>query len=315
MTEPISDFTSEVKAKGVITADEVLAIRRIVWPDGRIDPVEADAIFDLNSAITQAPREWVDFFIEAIDAYVVHEQQPVGYVDDDKANWLMAKIDNDGRVDSLGELELLVKILEDATNAPQALKAYALKQVEAVVVSGSGPTRDGGSPEPGTITAGEVKLLRRILYAQGSDGPALVSTAEAEMLFRIKDATLAAANAPEWQTLFVQAVGNHLMAHSDYQPLSRERAAQLDVFMNDNHVNIAGFLGRMAEGGLSGFHDLFGSKALRPDHDAAVAADQAIDAEELAWLKAEVEADHRFDPLEKKLLAFIADESGSPVRL
>ena len=101
-----------------------------------------------------------------------------------------------------------------------------------------------------------------MLFAQASDGPGLISTAEADMLFRLKDATLDAANAPEWTTFFVQAVGNHLMAHSDYHPLSRDRAAQLEDFMNDTHVSIGGFFGRMlAAGPMSGFHDLFGSKA------------------------------------------------------
>ncbi len=316
MTEPLFDFTSQVKAKGVITAEDVLALRHIVWPDGKIDPTEADAIFDLNSALKDSPREWVDFFVEAIDTYVVHEQTPVGYVDDAKADWLIGRIDSDGRVDSLGELELLVKILEDATNVPEALKAYAIKQIETIVMTGSGPTRDGGTLDPGTITAAEVKLLRRVMYAQAGDGPALVSTAEADMLFRLKDATLNAANAPEWAVFFVQAVGNHLMAHSDYRPLSRDRAAQLDAFMNDTHVSIGGFFGRMlAAGPMSGFHDLFGSKASQPDHDEAVAADQAITPDEVAWLKAEVEADHNLDPIEKQLLSFIAEESGSPVKL
>ena len=102
----------------MITAEDVLAIRHIVWPDGKIDPAEADAIFDLNSALKDSPREWVDFFVEAIDTYVVHQQAPVGYVDDAKANWLISRIDSDGRIDSLGELELLVKILEDSLGVP-----------------------------------------------------------------------------------------------------------------------------------------------------------------------------------------------------
>jgi hypothetical protein len=316
MTAPIFDLTAEVKAKGMITAEDVLAIRHIVWPDGRIDPTEADAIFDLNSAIKQGSREWVDFFVEAIEAYLVHEQSPVGYVDDFKAAWLMKQIDNDGRVDSLGELELLVKIFEDATTVPEALKSYALKQVETIVVSGTGPTRDGGSLQPGTITAAEVKLLRRLLFAQASDGPAIISTAEADLLFRLKDATLGGANAPEWSTFFVQAVGNHLMAHTDYHPLSRDRAAQLDAFMNDNHPHIGGFFGRvMSAGSLSRVNDLFGAKATLAGNDDAVAADQAITPEETAWLKSEVDADRNLDPIEKSLLKFIADESGSPLQL
>jgi hypothetical protein len=316
MTTPIFDLTSQVKARGVITAEDVLAIRHIVWPDGKIDPTEADAIFDLNGALKRAPREWVDFFVEAIGTYVVDQQAPVGYVDEAKADWLIARIDSDGRVDSLGELELLVKILEDATNTPETLKAYALKQIEQIVMTGSGPTRDGGALDPGTINAAEVKLLRRLLFAQASDGPATISTAEADMLFRLKDATLHAANAPEWATFFVQAVGNHLMAHSDYRPLSRDRAAQLDAFMNDTHVSIGGFFGRMLKAGpMSGFQSLFGAKAKRPSHDEAVAADRAIDADEVAWLKREVDADHTLDPIEKKLLAFIAEESGGPAKL
>lgn len=309
------DLTAKVKASKMITTEDVLALRQIVWPDGRIDPSEADAIFDLNDAVRNGSREWVEFFVEAIETYVVHEQEPVGYVDDFKAAWLMKKVDRDGRVDSLAELELLVKILEDATNVPELLKSYALNQVETIITTGGGPTRDGAI-EPGKVTAAEVKLLRRLLFAQAGDGPGIVSTAEAELLFRLKDRTLAADNAPEWATFFVQAVGDHLMVHSDYHPLSRDRAGQLDAFMNDNHPHIGGFLGRMTEAGpLSGFRDLFGAKAMLSGHEEAVAAAQAITPEEAAWLKKEVDADKRLDPIEKRLLTFIADESGGPVRL
>jgi hypothetical protein len=311
MTAPISDLAAGLKAKATITAEDTLAMRRIVWPDGKIDPAEAEAIFDVNTSVKGASQDWVDFFAEAISTYLVKQQAPIGYVDDAQANWLMAKIDTDGRVDSLGELALLVKILEDATNVPETLKAYALRQIEQVVLTGTGPTRDGGSLDPGSINATEVKLLRRMLFAQASDGPGSISRAEAEMLFRIKDATLAADNAPEWKTLFVQAVGNHLMAHNLYHPLAREQAAHLDAFMNDTHSSVLGFLGRMNP--VQGFADVFDRHDV-VDEDAAIAADQAIDAGEEAWLKDEINADATLDPLEKALLAFVAEESGTVVR-
>ncbi len=310
MTAPTFDLDARLKSKAAITADDTLAMRRLVWPDGKIDPGEAEAIFDLNTAVQGSSREWVDFFVEAISVYIVHQQAPEGYVDDAKANWLMAKIDSDGRVDSLGELELLVKILEDATNVPEQLKSYALKQIETVVLTGTGPTRDGGSLDAGSINASEVKLLRRMLFAQASDGPGSISRAEAEMLFRIKDATLGANNAPEWKTLFVQAVGNHLMAHNDYHPITRERAAQLDAFMNDTHVSIGGFFKRMMTSGgpIEGVRDIRAELAAPADHDAAVAADNAITPVENSWLNAEIDADNQHDPLEEALLAFIAEE-------
>ena len=310
MTAPTFDLDARLKSKAAITADDTLAMRRLVWPDGKIDPGEAEAIFDLNTAVQGSSREWVDFFVEAISVYIVHQQAPEGYVDDAKANWLMAKIDSDGRVDSLGELELLVKILEDATNVPEQLKSYALKQIETVVLTGTGPTRDGGSLDAGSINASEVKLLRRMLFAQASDGPGSISRAEAEMLFRIKDATLGANNAPEWKTLFVQAVGNHLMAHNDYHPITRERAAQLDAFMNDTHVSIGGFFKRMMTSGgpAEGVRDIRAELAAPPDYDAAVAADNAVTPVENSWLQSEIDADKQHDPLEEALLAFISDE-------
>lgn len=313
MTLPMIDLADALKARAVMTADDVLAIRRVAWPDGRIDALEADAIFALNEAIAAPPPEWVDFFVEAITAYVVHQQAPTGYVDDANAAWLMARIDADGRVDSRAELELLVKILEVAVNVPDTLKAYTLRQIELAVTEGAGPTRGGGSLSPGSINPTEVALLRRVLFAAAGDGPGCISRAEAELLFRLKAATQGAANAPEWKTLFVQAVGNHLMAHSDYRPLSRERAAELDAFMNDAEVNIGRFLGRMLRS--TGRLDLIGqlgSRAEKSDHDAAVAADRAITPDEAAWLKAQIDADGALDDFEKALLHFVAEESGSP---
>ncbi|MGY4398339.1 hypothetical protein ACVWZA_003545 [Sphingomonas sp. UYAg733] len=313
MTAPIFDLTAKLKAKADITSEDTLAMRRLAWPDGMIDPAEADAIFDLNTSVKGQSRDWVDFFVEAMTVYLVEQQEPTGYIDEAKANWLMTKIDSDGRVDTLGELELLVKLLETATNVPDTLKSYALSQIEAIVLIGTGPTRDGGSLDAGSISTAEVKLLRRLLFAQGGDGPAMVSRAEADMLFRLKDATLTATNAPEWPTLFVQAVGNHLMAHSDYHPLDRERAAELDRFMNDTRSSVAGFSRRIAGSSVgTSFAAVFGRKGLVQDHDVAVAADRAIAHDERSWLTSRLESDHALDPLEQALLEFINSEGEGP---
>lgn len=92
-----------------------------------------------------------------------------------------------------------MKLLEVAVAAPASLRNYALAQVEAAVMTSRGPTRDGGELVLNSITAAEVALLRRIIFAAAGDGPASVSRAEADILFRIKDATLGAANDADWQ--------------------------------------------------------------------------------------------------------------------
>lgn len=312
MTFSFDDFAASVKAGGSITPRDTLALRQWSWADGKMSEAEADALFDLNDLGRSNAREWVDCFVEALSEYVVNGRAPKGYVDDATASWLMARIDKDGKLESVGELELVVRILERALNAPQSLKDYALRHIEAIVVSGEGATRTGDALRPGTIDPIEVSLLRRVLFASGGDGPAMVSRSEADLLFRLKDATLGADNAPEWKTLFVQAVANHLMAHSDYVALSRERAGELEAFMDDNKASVGGFLMRMANSDILGtFRGLFKRPEEGPDQDARADSSFDVTADEQAWLDARKDADGSIDAMEQALLDFIASEKAA----
>lgn len=310
MTISFANLAEALKAGAAISAEDVLLARRRAWGDGAISPEEAVAIFELNRLASDPPPEWVDFFVEAMTEYVVNRQPPRGYVDDANASWLIAQIDRDGRVDTMAELELLVKVHETAVNAPATLKVYALCQIEAAVLTGEGPTRRGGAIRPGIIDEAEVELLRRLVFAAGGDGAAIVTRDEAEMLWRLKDATLGAENAPGWSRLFVQAVGNHLMAHSSYRALERGEAARLEAFVADDSSSVGRFLGRMLRSSpAAGFRDAFAARPSSPDRAAAEAAARAITPEESHWLGARADADGRLDPLEEALRAFIAEES------
>lgn len=52
-----SDFSSAVKTGGPVTAEDVLAVRGLVWPDGAIDRSEAEAILALNRDAKDAAPE------------------------------------------------------------------------------------------------------------------------------------------------------------------------------------------------------------------------------------------------------------------
>lgn len=312
MTFPLTNLAGALESGGSIAPEDVLAARRWAWGDGAVSPAEAEAIFEINHLAKDPPAEWVDFFVEAMVEYVVNRQPPRGYVDEANAAWLMARIDHDGRVDTAAELELLVRVLETSLNVPQTLKAYALRQIEIVVLTGEGPTRRGGTIRPGVIDEAEVTLLRRLIFAAGGEGALVVSRDEAEMLWRLKDATLGADNAPGWRDLFVQAVANHLMAYSSYRPLERDEAARLDAFIGDTSSNVGRFMGRMFRSSpAEGFRRTFGKKAPEVDHAGAAAAAQAVTAGESAWLSERTDGDGRIDPLEEALLAFIAEEGAA----
>jgi hypothetical protein len=309
MSMHFRDLAEQAMADGAISAEEILGLRQSGWDDGCIDAGEAEALFVLGDHLKDHSPEWTDYFVDALCEYAINGTGPKGYVDDATADWLIERISSDGRVDSMAELELLVHCLERATSVPQKLRDFALEQIEQTVLSGTGPTRDGGSLEAGRISQSETHLLRRMIFAAGGDRPAAVSRTEAEMLFRLKDATLGKANAGEWQRLFVQGVGNYLMGFGGEEQLSQERATELESFMNDARPSLGGFFWRMAktpvEGGIAG---LFTRKAASPTLESQVDAAQAIDASEQLWLQGKLDADGQLDDLEKALLAFIAED-------
>ena len=311
MTMHFPDLATQALDDGTVSIEEIQRLRRLGWADGKMDPDEAESLFAANDALIDGSRDWCDFFVEALTNFVVHTVEPPGYVDHEMADELISRIDRDGRVDSMAELELLVRVLEVATSTPASLKAYALQQIEAVVEHGEGPTRHGSLSGPG-INATEAALLRRMIFAAGGDRPAAVSKTEAEMLFRLKDATLYEPNAPEWQTLFVQGVANYLLGFAGDEPFTAERASELEAFMNSEGAGIGGFLSRMAKADVE---DAFGSLLSGPevegtDWEAEAESAAQLTPAEADWLRDQLDADEDLDELEKALIAFIDAETG-----
>lgn len=304
MTFVFSDLAAKLKAHTPLTAGDLAPVRAWMWENGTISPEEAETLFALDRAGGSAAPEWVDAFVEAIVEHVVNQLPPKGYVDDGNAEWLIAQLKR-GAV-SFAQLSALVKVIERALNAPPALKAFALEQVERAVVTGAGPTRDGGALRPGVVDAAEVAFLRRLIFAPGGDGALMVSRAEAELLGRIKDATRGGANAPGWRELFVQGVGNYILSATDYDPLERDEAVRLERFMDDTRINVPGFILRV-------FGALFRGDVALPGDDTgpprrAHLEEGQVTAAEDAWLTGQVEADGEIDEDERALLAFVAAE-------
>ena len=266
------------------------------------------SIFAINHALGERSAAWTDFFVEALGEFLLNRQEPRGYMAEDQADWLIAQVTRDGRIDSMAELELLVRMIERASNVPETLKSFVLEQIEREVLTGTGPTRDGGELSDTHVSEAEVALLRRVLFGQASDRPAAISQREAELLFRIKDATLGALNARGWKRLFVQGVGNYLQGWSSPNAqITRDRAAELDRFMTDTDSGVGRFMARMVKAVPNSAGIVFGRKqADTPDLDARIAAEADITASEQSWLDAQVEANGEIDEYDRALLHFLA---------
>ncbi len=312
MTTYFNQIAARAAADGQIAPEELAELRRYLWGDGIVSQAEAEALFAANHALTERTAEWCDFFVEAIGEFVLNGTEPRLQCSDDEAEWLIAQIDRDGIVESMAELECMVRILERAENVPDRLKTYVLAQIEREVLTGTGPTRCGGELSATHISAAECRILRRVIFASGGHGPAAVSRFDAEMLFRLKDATLAEENAAEWDELFLDGVANYLEGFTfQNAQLSHERKRELDAFIAaENQPSIGRFMGRVIREVpqvSNHFGKVFGKKApTGPDYSALAAQGEAVTDHEREWLEGMIDADGEVDELESRLLARLA---------
>lgn len=312
MTAHFADFTRQASMDGAISDDEVLALRQSGWADGHIMREEAEAIFALQHALSAPTNVWSDFFVEALRTYVLNGSEPRGYASDEEAEWLIRMVQADGKVCSLTEFELLVQVIEKGSNVPKALKTFVLETLESEVLNGTGPTRCGGELSDCHVSEAEARILRRVVFGTASDRPGAVSKREAEMLFRLKDATLEDANCPEFQRIFVQGVGNYLLGFASHSAhIDRERMLELEGFIADNDADLGRFMGQMAKSAPNAFGIVFGKKEpAAPTREERVAEAAEFTPYEQDWLDAQMNANGQMDAYDKALLEFLAEETG-----
>ncbi|MEZ5781692.1 MAG: hypothetical protein R3D70_08675 [Rhizobiaceae bacterium] len=299
-----------------ITPDDVLALRRIVYGDGVSSRPEVEALFALDRACPDRCDEWVEFLIETVTDYIVHQEAPRGHISSDNASWLVSLISDNGVVDSLSELEMLIKVLEKAKSSPEELSAYALAQVALAVVEGDGPLAKGRRLQPGLVGADEVALLRRILFAFGGDGNIAVTRAEADILLKINKRTAHADNDEAWNELFIKSIANFALAASGYEPPSRQEALRREAFLESGTPGVGGFFSRMVSGGLAGLLQAYERPA---DSELSWAeinrrreeSFSRIDGSEAQWLVDKFGGGRELQENERAVLAFIREHARS----
>ena len=305
-----------VLRSGTITDAQTLELRRYLYADYKVGAEEADWLFEINDACKSRGRGWDVFFIEALSDYIVHQMQPQGYVNESNVSWLMQRINTDGKLDAVNELELLIAIFEIAKSVPDQLEHYALQQVKTAVLEGTGTLRNGQKLEPGIVSEADVQLLRRILYAYASGNSIGITRNEAEILFDINDATAGKANHPSWSVLFAQAIANHLMMHVGHTPLSRETVLRQEQWLENEgrSEEDTDFISSM----VSSLREIYQLATTSPEDrkaarrirlEAATAESETVTDAEAQWLLSRINRDGQLSEAETAALAFIKRES------
>ncbi|MDJ0948330.1 MAG: hypothetical protein QNJ94_05365 [Alphaproteobacteria bacterium] len=319
---PFTDLIDTLCAKGRISEDDVLKLRRSVFPDGVVSGTEADAVFRLDEACADKDAAWTAFYVDALTDYFLWQSEPRGYVDEALARILIAHIGRDGHVHRMSELELLLNIVHWATQVPEELSVLALNAVRDSVLSPETASYGTNRP-PAVISPADVAIVRKVIYGTGSLGSIVVTRREAEVILALNDAVRGAENAPDWRDLFVKAMANHLMFPRPVSVPSAEEAARREAWLEDRRG-----VGRLLMDVGKAFArrdipfdeawqeiDPFGREQAREaqakeDRETREAlAREAIDAGEAQWLCERMLRDGAISENERALLQFIRDNA------
>jgi uncharacterized membrane protein YebE (DUF533 family) len=124
----LKDLVNDIIEDGVVDAVEVATLRTELYADGVIDREEADALFEINDAVSGNDNDptWNTFFVEAISDHLLNDDVSPGEVDDDEAAWLISAVEGDGQVDGVERTLLEAirgRVAELGTTLPASLQA------------------------------------------------------------------------------------------------------------------------------------------------------------------------------------------------
>lgn len=300
----------DLRTAGAIREADVLKLRRMFHADARIDREEAEQLIEINRACPQQDPAWIDCFVEMLTDHLVNQVEPEGYLTTENADWLIAAIAPQGRIETKPEMELLINILDKSRWSPQSLARFALNEVMVSIANGDGPLRAHlADNAPGIVMDSDVEVIRRIIYAFGGDGNISITRLEAEMLFAINETTLDAENADGWRDLFVKAIANCVLTASGYIAPSREQALAREAWL-ERRGDLS--FGNMLGGMLSAYRGLSREEqaiASLERHKIEIVTGEEITAVEASWLAELLGRDGELTPNEMALLAFLKDQN------
>ena len=249
---------------------------------------------------------------------MVTDVDPSGYVSDTDADWLTAHLGDGGGLSCRAEYEALKAVIGHAVSVPPALVAFAVREVERAILTGRRGPLGGVEHEPGVVTASDVEALRLFCFAATAGAACHVDRASAEALFDIAHATATARNDPGFLDLFAQAIGNYLLSAPFVEAASRTEELRLER-ERDTRGSFGQFLSGLA-GGLLDPHAADGRKSVdqlaediyrEEDAETQARLDAAagVDAGEAKWILAHLTRGGPLTAAERRLLAFLRDQS------
>src|SRR4051812_10284832 len=122
----LRSFCDRILEKGRVEENDVRELQRDILPDGFISRDEADMLIALDRGIAAADPSWADFLVASLVEFVVWSSRPTGYVDEEKARWLVASLSG-GDAPTATAIRAAFEILKEAQQVDETLLAFAMR--------------------------------------------------------------------------------------------------------------------------------------------------------------------------------------------
>jgi hypothetical protein len=202
--QKLSDIANAIIGHGRIDAEQVKEIRLEIFSesriiermleDGIVDRDEAELLFSINDALTEANYDdsWHDLFVEAITSHVLKDEISPGALDEEEARFILTRVQRDENIRPI-ELDLLINISASINSAPVFFQSFVLAALKEHVL------RDG------SIDERDARMIRGVLLGSGSSSGKTIDDAERDWLRGLDALTAQEKNHPSWNLLKLEA--------------------------------------------------------------------------------------------------------------
>jgi hypothetical protein len=296
------------------TTPDAAELRRAIYGKGAANRTDLVALIHLGPEIGDDPAG-IALVADVARDVIVNDADPPGYISEEDADWLTARLGDGHGLSYRAEFETLKSVLAHAVSAPSSLVAFAVREIERAILTGRRGPLGGVEHEPGIVTAEDVEALRVVVFAPTAGAAAMhVDRAAAEALFDIAHATATAPNDPAFAEFFARAIGNYLIGAVFVAAPRHEEAGGFALGLGGFLKSLAG--GLMAPNAADGRKsvDQLAEERYREENaetEARLEAAAKIDAGDAKWILAHLTRGGELSAAERRLLGFLREESTS----
>jgi hypothetical protein len=192
---------SAIAGKHRFTADDIVLLRRHMFPLGLTSADDALQLLALHRSPALKCAGWNTWFVEMMTAFVVVHSYPQNSLDELNARWLIDFLSTGGATANAAELEVVLHAMEMAGAVPDILSAFALDQLRLAIRYGKGGYAEKRGIKRSGIAAEDIEYIYRILRGSLFSGKMLLSRQEVAVIDRIDALVSGRANHPAWNDL------------------------------------------------------------------------------------------------------------------